>query len=59
VIAGSLFALEFSGVRRTKKLLPEYEWVREGVNTNWFATGKSQADCGNMSHNVTVRIKRV
>ena len=44
---------------RTKKLLPEYEWVREGVNTNWFATGKSQVACGNMSNNVTVRIKRV
>ena len=26
---------------------------------DWFATGKSQADCGNMSNNVTVRIKRV
>ena len=59
VIAGSLFAYGFSGGVRTKKLLPEYEWVREGVNTNWFATGKSQADCGNMSNNVTVRIKRV
>ena len=59
VIAGSLFAYGFSGGVRTKKLLPEYEWVREGVNTNWFATGKSQVACGNMSNNVTVRIKRV
>ena len=59
VMAGSLFAYGFSGGVRTKKLLPEYEWVREGVNTNWFATGKSQIACGNMSNNVTVRIKRV
>ena len=59
VIPGSLFAYGFSGGVRTKKLLPEYEWVREGVNTNWFATGKSQVACGNMSNNVTVRIKRV
>lgn len=59
VIPGSLFAYGFSGGVRTKKLLPEYEWVREGVNTNWFATGVSQVACGNMSNNVTVRIKRV
>lgn len=59
VMAGVLFSYGFSSGVRTKKLLPEYEWVREGINTQWFATGKSQVSCGNMSNNVSVRIKRV
>lgn len=59
VMPGVLFSYGFSSGVRTKKLLPEYEWVREGINTQWFATGKSQVSCGNMSNNVSVRIKRV
>lgn len=59
VMAGVLFFHGFEGGVRTKNLLPEYEWVREGINTQWFATGYSQVACGNMSNNVSVRIKRV
>ena len=59
VMPGVLFSYGFASGVRTKKLLPEYEWVREGINTQWFATGKSQVSCGNMSNNVSVRIKRV
>ena len=59
VMEGVLFFHGFEGGVRTKHLLPEYEWVREGINTQWFATGYSQASCGNMSNNVSVRIRRV
>ena len=59
VMQGSLFSYGFCGGVRTKKLDPRYEWCREGLNTNWFATGKSQVSCGNMSNNVSVRITRV
>ena len=59
VIPVSRVSYGFASGVRTKKLLPEYEWVREGINTQWFATGKSQVSCGNMSNNVSVRIKRV
>ena len=59
VMAGVLFSHGFSGGVRTKNLPPEYEWVREGINTHWFATGYSQVSCGNMANNVSVRIKRV
>lgn len=33
VMAGVLFSYGFSSGIRTKKLLPAYEWVREGLNT--------------------------
>lgn len=59
VMAGVLFSHGFSGGVRTKNLPPEYEWVREGINTHWFATGYSQVACGNMANNVSVRIMRV
>lgn len=56
---GVLFNYGFSGGVRTKHLPPEYDWCRQGLNTHWLATGKSQVSCGNMSNNVSVRIKRV
>ena len=59
VMPGVLFSYGFSGGVRTKKLLPEYEWTREGINTHWFATGYSQVACGNMANNVSVRVTRV
>ncbi len=59
VMPGVLFNYGFSGGVRTKNLPNEYDWCRQGLNTHWFATGKSQVACGNMSNNVSVRIKRV
>ena len=59
VMPGVLFSHGFSGGVRTKVLLPEYEWAREGINTHWFATGYNQVSCGNMANNVSVRVTPV
>ena len=59
VRVGSLFSHGFSGGIRTKGLPANYAWAREGVNSNWFTLGVSQAACGNMNNNTSVRIKRV
>lgn len=59
VMAGVLFSYGFSSGIRTKKLLPAYEWVREGLNTQWLAGGVSQVACGNVNNNVSVRVRRI
>ena len=59
VITGSLFAYGFQGGVRTKHLPKNYEWVREGVNSHWFATGWRQPVCGNLANNSSVRVKPV
>ena len=59
VMAGSLFAYGFQGGVRTKNLPKNYEWVREGVNSHWFATGWRQPVCGNLANNSSVRVKPV
>lgn len=56
VMAGSLFAYGFQGGVRTKNLPAEYAWTREGVNSNWFATGWRQPICGNLANNSSVRV---
>ena len=59
VMAGVLFSYGFSAGVRTKKLLPAYEWVREGLNTQWLSAGISQVACGNLNNNVSVRVRRI
>ncbi len=59
VMPGSLFSHGFSGGVRTKNLPPEYAWVREGINSHWFATGFAQPVCGNLANNSSVRVKRL
>ena len=59
VMPGVLFSYGFASGVRTKHLPREFEWVREGINTHWFAPGVSQVSCGNMANNVSVRVKRV
>lgn len=59
VMTGSLFAYGFQGGVRTKNLPKNYEWVREGVNSHWFATGWRQPVCGNLANNSSVRVKPV
>ena len=59
VMPGVLFSYGFSAGCRTKKLLPAYEWMREGLNTHWLSAGVSQVACGNVNNNVSVRVRRV
>lgn len=59
VMPGVLFSYGFSSGCRTKKLLPAYEWMREGLNTHWLSAGISQVACGNVNNNVSVRVRRV
>ena len=51
----------FSGGNRTKHLVndPEYQFVKEGINSHWFATGYAQPIFGNVANNSSVRIKKV
>ncbi len=60
VIPGSLFSLGFSGGVRTKNLVnPEFQFVKEGINSHWFATGYAQPYYGNVANNCSVRINKV
>ena len=60
VIPGSVFAFGFSGGVRTKNLLdPNYQFVKEGINSHWFSTGYAQPFFGNVANNSSVRINKV
>ena len=60
VIPGSVFAFGFSGGIRTKNLInPEYQFVKEGINTHWYATGYAEPMFGNVANNSSVRINKV
>lgn len=61
VVPGSVFAFGFSGGNRSKHLVndPEYQFVKEGINSHWFATGYAQPVFGNVANNSSVRIKKV
>ena len=61
VVLGAVFAFGFSGGNRTKHLVndPEYQFVKEGINSHWFATGYAQPIFGNVANNSSVRIKKV
>lgn len=61
VVPGAVFAFGFSGGNRSKHLVndPEYQFVKEGINSHWFATGYAQPIFGNVANNSSVRIKKV
>ncbi len=60
VMPGTLFAYGFSGGVRTKTLIPkDYEWVREGINTNQLCTGYREPVVGALANNCSVRIQRI
>ncbi|MFR6359080.1 MAG: molybdopterin-dependent oxidoreductase [Sutterella wadsworthensis] len=62
VMAGSVFAFGFSGGVRTKELVndPRFDFVKEGINSHWFATGYSaQPVVGNLANNSCIRVKRI
>ena len=60
-MAGSVFAFGFSGGVRTKKLVndPRFDFVKEGINSHWFATGYAQPVVGNLANNSCIRVKRI
>lgn len=58
VIPGSVFAHSFSGAVRTKNLNdPRFQFVKEGINSHWYATGYAQPIIGNLANNSCVAIK--
>lgn len=61
VVEGSVFAFGFSGGVRTRELIkdPRFQWVKEGINSHWFATGYAQPVVGNLANNSCVRITRI
>ena len=61
VVPGAVFAFGFSGGNRTKHLVndPEYQFVKEGITSHWYATGYAQPVFGNVANNSSVRIKKV
>ena len=58
VIAGSVFAFGFSGGVRTKTLVndPRFAFVKEGINSHWYAKGYAEPLTGGLANNAAVRI---
>ena len=61
VIAGSVFAFGFSGGVRTKTLVsdPRFDFVKEGINSHWYATGYAEPLTGALANNACVRVTPV
>lgn len=61
VVPGSVFAFGFSGGVRTKELIkdPRFAFVKEGINSHWFATGYAEPIVGNLANNSCIRVKRI
>lgn len=61
VVQGAVFAYGFSGGVRTKTLIkdPNYQFVKEGINSHWYDTGYAQPVVGNVANNSAVRINKV
>ena len=57
----SIFAFGFSGGVRTKELIkdPRFAFVKEGINSHWFATGYAEPIVGNLANNSCIRVKRI
>jgi len=56
---GVLFTYAFLGGRRSSFITKEFEFLREGVNPQWFATGKIEPVVGSAPTNSTVRVRRL
>lgn len=58
VIAGTVFAFGFSGGVRTKTLVndPRFEFVKEGINSHWYATGYAEPLTGALANNACIRV---
>ncbi|ABL87344.1 molybdopterin oxidoreductase [Pyrobaculum islandicum DSM 4184] len=56
---GVLFTYSFIGGRRSGFINGDFAWLREGVNPQWFATGKIEPVVGSAPTNATVRVRRL
>ncbi|AET34038.1 molybdopterin-containing oxidoreductase family protein [Pyrobaculum ferrireducens] len=56
---GVLFTYAFLGGRRSSFITKEFEFLREGVNPQWFATGKIEPVVGSAPTNSTVRVRKL
>lgn len=56
---GVLFTYSFIGGRRSGSINGDFAWLREGVNPQWFATGKIEPVVGSAPTNATVRVRRL
>lgn len=61
VFAGSVFAFSFQGAVRTRELVndPRFAFVKDGINSHWFATGYAEPLNGTLANNSCVRITRL
>ena len=60
VMPGSIFCHSFQGDVQTKQPVPaNYEWIREGLNTNRLCTAYNEKLVGSSVNNCTVRVKRL
>ncbi len=61
VIAGSVFAFSYQGGVRTKHLITDrrFDFVKEGINSHWYATGYSEPLNGCLANNACIRITRL
>jgi thiosulfate reductase/polysulfide reductase chain A len=56
---GVLFAYAFLGGRRSSLITEQFAFLREGVNPQWFTTGKIEPVVGSAPTNSTVRVRRL
>ncbi len=59
VSPGSLFTHSFQGGVRTKHLItdPSFDWVREGMNSNWLCPEYKEPLVGTSTNNTTVKVE--
>ncbi|MEM4650428.1 MAG: molybdopterin-dependent oxidoreductase [Pyrobaculum sp.] len=56
---GVLFTYAFLGGRRSSLITEQFAFLREGVNPEWFTTGKIEPVVGSAPTNSTVRVRRL
>jgi thiosulfate reductase/polysulfide reductase chain A len=56
---GVLFTYAFLGERRSSLITEQFAYLREGVNPQWFTTGKIEPVVDSAPTNSTVRVRRL
>lgn len=56
---GVLFTYAFVGGRTSKLISGEYQFLKEGINPQWFTTGKVEPVVGSAPTNSSVRVRRL
>ena len=61
VIKGAVFTFSYQGGVRTKHLITDkrFDFVKEGINSHWFATGYAEPLNGSLANNSCIRITRI